>query len=223
MYQTCILPLTALMLMATFNAYSYYDEPNNSKDSHITADVSHSSHHGENGMRERTGNASFHITEDGKEHNGTAQGKITKTGEGEYHIEGDVKKLNKKQIMSMLKKASKDFKSNNKQTAQANDIKNRNTQQGKKTSKQQTTQSHQNTYEPAQQNNNNSTPQGAALGATRRSRTSGLPGRRTTTSTYRPTLKREFCWFCTVASKARKRLLVVVTTGFSVFYGASAQ
>ena len=47
--------------------------------------------------------------------------------------------------------------------------------------------------------------------------------RRTTTSPYRPTLKREFCWFCTVASKARKRLLVVVTTGFSVFYGASAQ
>jgi len=36
-------------------------------------------------------------------------------------------------------------------------------------------------------------------------------------------LKREFCWFCTVTSKARKRLLVVVTTGFSVFYGASAQ
>ncbi len=61
------------------------------------------------------------------------------------------------------------------------------------------------------------------LGATGRIRTSGLPGRRTTTSPYRPTLKREFCWFCTVASKARKRLLVVVTTGFSVFYGASAQ
>ena len=60
-------------------------------------------------------------------------------------------------------------------------------------------------------------------GATGRIRTSGLPGRRTTTSPYRPTLKREFCWFCTVASKARKRLLVVVTTGFSVFYGASAQ
>ena len=62
-----------------------------------------------------------------------------------------------------------------------------------------------------------------AYGATGRIRTSGLPGRRTTTSPYRPTLKREFCWFCTVASKARKRLLVVVTTGFSVFYGASAQ
>ena len=46
---------------------------------------------------------------------------------------------------------------------------------------------------------------------------------RITISPYRPTLKREFCWFCTVASKARKRLLVVVTTGFSVFYGASAQ
>ena len=61
------------------------------------------------------------------------------------------------------------------------------------------------------------------FGATGRIRTSGLPGRRTTTSPYRPTLKREFCWFCTVASKARKRLLVVVTTGFSVFYGASAQ
>ena len=73
------------------------------------------------------------------------------------------------------------------------------------------------------QNKKSSTPQGAALGATGRIRTSGLPGRRTTTSPYRPTLKREFCWFCTVASKARKRLLVVVTTGFSVFYGASAQ
>ena len=38
------------------------------------------------------------------------------------------------------------------------------------------------------------------FGATGRIRTSGLPGRRTTTSPYRPTLKREFCWFCTVAS-----------------------
>jgi len=28
-------------------------------------------------------------------------------------------------------------------------------------------------------------------------------------------LKREFCWFCTVAPKTRKSLLLVVTTGFS--------
>ena len=53
------------------------------------------------------------------------------------------------------------------------------------------------------------------LGATGRIRTSGLPGRRTTTWRYRPTLKREFCWFCTFTAKTRKSPLVVVTTGFS--------
>ena len=52
------------------------------------------------------------------------------------------------------------------------------------------------------------------LGATGRIRTSGLPGRRTTTWQYRPTLKREFCWFCTVTTKTRKSPLLVVTTGF---------
>ena len=52
-------------------------------------------------------------------------------------------------------------------------------------------------------------------GATGRIRTSGLPGRRTTTSPYRPTLKREFCWFCTFAAKTGKSPLLVVTTGFS--------
>ena len=39
--------------------------------------------------------------------------------------------------------------------------------------------------------------------------------RRTTTSPYRPTLKREFCWFCPTAPKTRKSPLLVVTTGFS--------
>ena len=46
-------------------------------------------------------------------------------------------------------------------------------------------------------------------------RTSGLWSRRTTTEQCGSTLNREFCWFCTVASKTRKRLLVVVTIGFS--------
>ena len=53
------------------------------------------------------------------------------------------------------------------------------------------------------------------LGATGRIRTSGLPGRRTTTGWYRLTMKREFCWFCTFAAKAGKSPLLVVTTGFS--------
>ena len=51
-------------------------------------------------------------------------------------------------------------------------------------------------------------------GATGRIRTSGLPGRRTTTGRYRPMLKREFCWFCTVAPRTIKSPLLVVTTGF---------
>ena len=53
------------------------------------------------------------------------------------------------------------------------------------------------------------------LGATGRIRTSGLPGRRTTTGRCRLTLKREFCRLCTVASNIRKSPLLVVTTGFS--------
>ena len=65
------------------------------------------------------------------------------------------------------------------------------------------------------QNKKSSTPQGAALGATGRIRTSGLPGRRTTTGQYRQTLYREFCWFCTFAAKTGKSPLLVVTTGFS--------
>ena len=64
------------------------------------------------------------------------------------------------------------------------------------------------------QNKKSSTPQGAALGATGRIRTSGLPGRRTATGRYRPSLKRKFCWFCTVALETRKSLLLVITTGF---------
>ena len=65
------------------------------------------------------------------------------------------------------------------------------------------------------QNKKSSTPQGAALGATGRIRTSGLPGRRTTTGRYRLTMKREFCWFCTVAAKTGKSPLSVITIGFS--------
>ena len=64
------------------------------------------------------------------------------------------------------------------------------------------------------QNKKSSTPQGAALGATGRIRTPGLPGRRTTTGRYRPSMKRKFCWFCTAASKTGKSPLLVVTTGF---------
>ena len=64
------------------------------------------------------------------------------------------------------------------------------------------------------QNKKSSTPQGAALGATGRIRTSGLPGRRTTTGRYRLALERKLCWFCTVASKTRKSPLLVVTIGF---------
>ena len=62
-------------------------------------------------------------------------------------------------------------------------------------------------------NKKSSTPQGAALGATGRIRTSGLPGRRTTTGWYRLTMKREFFWFCTFAAKTGKSPLLVVTTG----------
>ena len=53
------------------------------------------------------------------------------------------------------------------------------------------------------------------LSATGRIRTSGLPGRRTTTGRYRPALKRKIYWFCTVEPKTRKSPLLVVTTGFS--------
>ena len=53
------------------------------------------------------------------------------------------------------------------------------------------------------------------LGATGRIRTSGLPGRRTTTRQYRQTVKREICWFCTADTKIEKSPLLVVTTGFS--------
>ena len=52
-------------------------------------------------------------------------------------------------------------------------------------------------------------------GATGRIRTSGLPGRRTTTGWYRLTMKREFCWLCTFAAKTGKSPLLVVTTGYS--------
>ena len=65
------------------------------------------------------------------------------------------------------------------------------------------------------QNKKSSTPQGAALGATGRIRTSGLPGRRTTTGWYRLTMKRELYWFCTFAAKTGKSLLSVIATGFS--------
>ena len=65
------------------------------------------------------------------------------------------------------------------------------------------------------QNKKSSTPQGAALGATGRIRTSGLPGRRTTTGVYRPTINRKFCQVCPTVPKTRKSLLLVVTTGFS--------
>ena len=51
-------------------------------------------------------------------------------------------------------------------------------------------------------------------GATGRIRTSGLPGRRTTTRQYRPTLNRKFCRFCPTAPKTGKSPLLVVTTGF---------
>ncbi len=64
------------------------------------------------------------------------------------------------------------------------------------------------------QNKKSSTPQGAALGATGRIRTSGLPGRRTTTGVYRPTINRKFCQVCPTVPKTRKSLLLVVTTGF---------
>ena len=63
-------------------------------------------------------------------------------------------------------------------------------------------------------NKKSSTPQGAALGATGRIRTSGLPGRRTTTGQYRPTMKRKFCQSCTFAAKTGKSPLLVITTGF---------
>ena len=53
------------------------------------------------------------------------------------------------------------------------------------------------------------------LSATGRIRTSGLPGRRTTTGRYRLTMKREICWLCTAAPKTGKSLLLVITTGFS--------
>ena len=53
------------------------------------------------------------------------------------------------------------------------------------------------------------------LGATGRIRTSGLPGRRTTTGRRKWTLKRELYWFCTFAAKTGKSLLSVITTGFS--------
>ena len=71
-------------------------------------------------------------------------------------------------------------------------------------------------YRPikSMQNKKSSTPSGTALGATGRIRTSGLPGRRTTTGRYRPSMKRKFCWFCTFAAKTRKSPLLVVTTGF---------
>ena len=58
------------------------------------------------------------------------------------------------------------------------------------------------------QNKKSSTPQGAALGATGRIRTSGLPGRRTTTGRHRPALKRKIYWFCTVEPKTRKKPIV---------------
>jgi len=52
------------------------------------------------------------------------------------------------------------------------------------------------------------------FGATGRIRTSGLPGRRTTTGVYRPTINRKFCQVCPTVPKTRKSLLLVVTTGF---------
>ena len=58
------------------------------------------------------------------------------------------------------------------------------------------------------QNKKSSTPQGAALGATGRIRTSGLPGRRTTTRQYRLALKREFCRFYPTTPKTRKKPVV---------------
>ena len=51
-------------------------------------------------------------------------------------------------------------------------------------------------------------------GATGRIRTSGLPGRRTTTGRYRLALERKFCWLCTFIAKTTKSPLLVVTTGF---------
>ena len=39
--------------------------------------------------------------------------------------------------------------------------------------------------------------------------------RRTTTGQCRPTLSRQFCWFCTADTKIEKSPLLVVTTGFS--------
>ena len=47
-----------------------------------------------------------------------------------------------------------------------------------------------------------------AYGATGRIRTSGLPGRRTTTGRHRPALKRKIYWFCTVEPKTRKKPIV---------------
>ena len=52
------------------------------------------------------------------------------------------------------------------------------------------------------------------LSATGRIRTSGLPGRRTTTKRCRPTMRREICWLCIFPPKTGKSPLVVVTTGF---------
>ena len=60
-------------------------------------------------------------------------------------------------------------------------------------------------------------------GATGRIRTSGLPGRRTTTGQYRLTLKRKICWFCTAIPKTEKSPSLVVTTSFSGFYKATTQ
>ena len=54
-------------------------------------------------------------------------------------------------------------------------------------------------------------------GATGRIRTSGLPGRRTTTGQYRQTMKRKFCQSCTFAAKTGKSPLSVITTGFFGF------
>ena len=53
------------------------------------------------------------------------------------------------------------------------------------------------------------------FGATGRIRTSGLPGRRTTTGRRRPTINRKFCWFCTFTAKTRKSPLLVATIGLS--------
>ena len=54
--------------------------------------------------------------------------------------------------------------------------------------------------------------QGMPFGATGRIRTSGLPGQGTTTGQYRPTIKRKFCWPCTVAPETRKSPLLVGLT-----------